>query len=393
MCVPFGTMTSSGASEIPAAALPPTVWALLDDRPGNTSQTRAVVEALGWPSVEKRLAFRPSARLHNRILDASLFGLRGESTATLTPPWPDLVVAAGRRSAPVVRYIGRASGGASRLVVLGRKAGDHADAFDLVATPAYARLFEHPKRFVTSVPFHGVTPAALARAADAWRERFHAFARPIVGVLVGGATGQFSLSPDTARRLGEDVVRVAADCGGSVIATTSRRTAPTAALAFASALRDVDLAHRWLPGTRADENPYRGLLALADELIVTADSESMLAEATASGRPVFVYPLPQRRSFSALRLPREFIAARATPGGTGAGALFARLIELGWSRPTRDLALMHEHLIERGHAGRFRTPYNRATSTPASELDAFVARVRGLFDSTEREPRRNGPSL
>ena len=66
----------------------------------------------------------------------------------------------------------------------------------------------------------------------------------------------------------------------------------------------------------------------------------------------------------------------------------------GWNFvPLETARAMHEHLIERGHAGRFRTPYNRATSTPASELDAFVARVRGLFDSTEREPRRNGPSL
>jgi mitochondrial fission protein ELM1 len=39
------------------------------------------------------------------------------------------------------------------------------------------------------------------------------------------------------------------------------------------------------------ENPYLGILALSDRLIVTAESISMISEALATGRPVHVLPL------------------------------------------------------------------------------------------------------
>ena len=50
-------------------------------------------------------------------------------------------------------------------------------------------------------------------------------------------------------------------------------------------------------GTLWDEtgdNPYFGILALADRLIVTAESISMISEALATGRPVHVLPLEGR---------------------------------------------------------------------------------------------------
>ena len=39
------------------------------------------------------------------------------------------------------------------------------------------------------------------------------------------------------------------------------------------------------------ENPYLGILALADRLIVTGESISMISEALVTGRPVHVLPL------------------------------------------------------------------------------------------------------
>jgi mitochondrial fission protein ELM1 len=42
-----------------------------------------------------------------------------------------------------------------------------------------------------------------------------------------------------------------------------------------------------------DENPYFGLLALADAIVVTSDSVSMVSEACATGKPVHVFSLGQ----------------------------------------------------------------------------------------------------
>jgi len=42
------------------------------------------------------------------------------------------------------------------------------------------------------------------------------------------------------------------------------------------------------------ENPYFGILGLSEYLVVTADSVNMATEATASGKPVYVWPVKSR---------------------------------------------------------------------------------------------------
>ena len=102
---------------------------------------RAQVAALhaAEPTVE------PPARRTRLGLDPSWL-------AQLAPPWPDLVIATGRHTAPVARWIGAAESRRSRLVQLGRKGGDVADRFDLAVTCAHFRLPPHPRRVETLVP-------------------------------------------------------------------------------------------------------------------------------------------------------------------------------------------------------------------------------------------------
>jgi mitochondrial fission protein ELM1 len=145
--------------------------------------------------------------------------------------------------------------------------------------------------------------------------------------------------------------------------------------------------HRWKPDDA--ENPYLGFLALADAIVITGDSESMLAEATALGRPVYVYPLPERPSFRLLRALREPVVARAQslrsgPRGTprpqqGLEYFCARLIERGFVRPTRDLDLLHQELYRRGVARPFGAPFAPVAGAPAGDLAAVSARVRALM--------------
>jgi hypothetical protein len=59
----------------------------------------------------------------------------------------------------------------------------------------------------------------------------------------------------------------------------------------------------------AGENPYFGLLALADAIVVTEDSVSMVSEAVATAAPVLLAPLPGRS-----RRIAAFMAGLATAG-------------------------------------------------------------------------------
>lgn len=369
----------------PPDGSPPRVWVLTDDRAGNTTQSLGLAEALGLPFEHKQLVPGPLSRLHNRLLGASIRGIDPRRSTPLQPPWPDLVIAAGRRTAPVALWIREQSAGRARLVQLGRKGSDRATLFDLAVAPAYCRLFPHPRRLELHGPLHRVTAQRLAEAREAWRERLAALPAPRIALLVGGTSGQYRLDVATARRLTRDVVRRAREAGGSVLATASRRTGGAAIEAVAGELADVP---HWLyrPGEAA-ENPYLGYLACADSFVVTADSESILAEATSLGKPVSIYPLPERPSFRLLHFFREAMLRRAVaqPLGPRATArpqqglerFCARLIERGFVRPSRDLSLLHEDLMRRGLAA----PYGEVpvpTSSPP-EIESVAREVRALL--------------
>ena len=78
---------------------------------------------------------------------------------------------------------------------------------------------------------------------------------------------------------------MAGDAGGSLLVSTSRRSAD-AAETLISGLGVPARVYRW---DDEGDNPYFGYLALADAFVVTGDSVSMCSEACYVTRPVYIY--------------------------------------------------------------------------------------------------------
>ncbi|MGE5547571.1 MAG: mitochondrial fission ELM1 family protein [Solirubrobacterales bacterium] len=261
------------------------VWVLADDRTGNVAQCVGVAEALGWPFELKDIRYDRLGSLPNLLRGATLLGVGGESRASLAPPWPRVVIAAGRRTAPVARWIKRKCGAFLAQIMDPGPGGR--DEFDLIVIPNHdGELAPSPNLLrVTGAP-HRVTAARLAAAVDEWRPKFEHLPRPWVGLSVGGTTRKRVFTPEMAADLGRRVARLAAENGGAVLVTTSRRTGAAAEAALLDAIPEPRFVHRWGgPGA----NPYFGFLACADILVVTGDSTSMACEACAAPAPVFIY--------------------------------------------------------------------------------------------------------
>lgn len=257
---------------------------LADDRPGHAAQALGVAEALGEPFQVHRLGYGALARLSLLLPRASLAGLDPASRGALLPPWPALVIAAGRRTAPVARWLKRRGGGVPRLVQL-MDPGDWRE-FDLLAIPAHDRPRADPRVVVTLGAPHRLHAETLQRGERVWRDRVARLPRPRIAVLVGGTSSHARWPAGWAERLAAEVEALANAQGGSLMLTTSRRTP-------ADAVRALDRngsvpAWRHVHGAPG-ENPYPGMLALADAVVVTADSASMLTEACATGRQVYAF--------------------------------------------------------------------------------------------------------
>lgn len=250
------------------------IWVLEDPRPGTAAQALGIAEALGLPF--RRIALGWSAWAGFALPWPSLLGLDPQSRAAFAPPWPRLVISAGRRAAPAARWL-RARGARS---VHCMRPGPGAADFDLLVLGRHDNPPIRPGILPILGATHRVTAAGLREAGLAF-PALGALPAPRVALLLGGPVRGLGLAAETATR----IVAAARALGGSVMASTSRRTGEEAAGAVAVALQGhPHTLFRW--GT-AGANPFLGVLAHADAVVVSADSVSMLSEALVTAAPVF----------------------------------------------------------------------------------------------------------
>lgn len=248
-----------------------------DGRAGHEAQTLGVAAALGATPDLRRLAPRAFFRL------LAPFGPADpRDAAALSPPWPDIAFAAGRRAIPALRRLKRLSGGRVFTVYFNRPATGTATA-DLIVAPRHDG-FTGENVITPATPANRLTPQMLAAAKAAPDPRIAALTGRRVALLVGGDSRHFRFSVDDAARLAAAVRRIFAD-GASIMATISRRTPASVARALAATLAEGP-GFLW---DGDDPNPYVSMLAGADAILVTADSVNMASEAAATGAPVHVF--------------------------------------------------------------------------------------------------------
>ena len=119
--------------------------------------------------------------------------------------------------------------------------------------------------------------------------RFAHLPRPSIAVLLGGSNGRYRLDASVAGRLASELAALARD-GFGVMVTPSRRTDP----AVTQILRDALLPRGGWVWDFTGDNTYFAMLSLADTILVTQDSVSMISEAAATAAPVMFISLPGR---------------------------------------------------------------------------------------------------
>ena len=354
----------------PPSASTPRVWLVTGYRAGERSQILALAEALGWPYELKQLAYRKAGMRTALLRGVGLQGIRVEASSPLTPPWPDLVISAGMRNEPVVRWIRAQTAGRTRLVHIGRPWAKH-EQFDLLITTPQYRLPERGNIIHNTGTLHRVTAERLALEADAWRAEYAHLPGPYLGVILGGNSGPYTLGENTAALIARRVSDLAEQMGASVLATSSARTPGKALQAFECNLSGPCDLYRWRPNDAA-HNPYFGILALSSALVVSADSISMLSEACATGKPVYMADL------AACGYPMR--ADSRVAGDFRLGALmYSALMRFGHARLSRDLRLVHRALLEQGRVVWLGERFEGALPSPPDDVGRVVRRVQALF--------------
>ena len=264
------------------------VWVLLGHKAGDNAQVMALADALGWPVEEKHIHARAWEIVPHLLAGPTVAGIDRRGSSPLDPPWPDLVISAGRRNEPVARWIRARAGGGVRLVHIGRPWA-RPECYDLVVTTPQYFLDPAPNVLLNPLPLHRIARDEVDAAAARHGPRLAHLPRPFTTVLIGGDSGPFVLTPEKGRRLAEGMNRMVAQTGGAALVSGSRRTPRAAASAFRAALDVPAECFWWDERDKRAENPYRAFLGLADRFVVTGESMSMLAEAGSLGRPLYIF--------------------------------------------------------------------------------------------------------
>ena len=286
-----GALTFPGAApKSPAMSDAATALILSEPLAGLQAQAIGLAEAARLPHELRTLTPRApwkwvAAKLWPKPLAAV--------ADSLWTPLPGLVIACGGMGAAVAAALRRGS----RTVVQVQHPRLDPRRFDLVVVNRHDGL-TGPNVVVTRTALHRATPERLAAAAAEWRDRFAHLPRPLVAVLIGGSNGRYRLDAAVATQLAGALADMARRDRVGLAVTPSRRTDRAAVQALRQALEPLD-AYVW---DGAGDNPYFGMLGLADAIVVTQDSVSMISEAAATAVPVLIAPLPGRSRRQAMFL-------------------------------------------------------------------------------------------
>ena len=185
-------------------------------------------------------------------------------------------------------WIARQSGWRTKLVLVTKPSG-MTRRFDLIIASAETQMPPLPNVLTVTLPLMRIDEGKVATAAATWRSRLAVLPRPLIGFMIGGPTGPFRFDDTVTERLLAVIDQVAA-AGGTPYLTTSRRTPEATIQALQARLPKSARLFRWTPD--APDNPYLGLLGLADGFVVTGDSISMLVEIAGLKKPLAILELP-----------------------------------------------------------------------------------------------------
>ncbi|MBA3576014.1 MAG: mitochondrial fission ELM1 family protein [Sphingomonas sp.] len=328
----------------------PRIWVFGGNRRGDDAQVYALAEELALPFETRTLVFNWRFLLSGKYMGASPVSVEKHvRERTLVPPWPDLIILAGKRAVPIALWVQEQSGGHTRLVLVGhpRVSPSH---FDLVfttrqyLTPEGASMRLQP---LTMSRYRN--PTKPTDEESCWLE---SLPRPHLLLMLGGETRHWAMRPQFVADYGEKLADRASRTGGSLIVVRSARTTEEVLDSLEGRLERAGCEWRVV---RHYFPRFPVLLHDADELFPTADSVSMISESVMTGKPVGIVP--------------------AEMNALGRLVLGSKM----WRNRARDLRRFWKYVIGHKLAGTVDEPV--ASSTPNPVVEA-AREVRALLEKT-----------
>ncbi len=306
-------------------------WIITEGMKGTENQCLGLVNAMGIEPTVKKIKLKQPWQVMSPWLYSTKFNPIGNESDLFAPPWPDLIVAAGRKSVAPALWVKEQAGEDCVLIQI-QNPYVSPSKFDFVITPQHDYI-EGDNVIKTVAGLHNICQEKLDEARESYKNQFSKLPEPRVAVLIGGDSKHHTLTPDSVNILARQLNQLAHD-GYGLMVTVSRRTGAENEKILRDTLTDKNI-YFW---DDTGENPYAGMLAWADVILVTEDSVSMTSEAVSTGKAVYIIKMEGNSD----RLDRF----HETLQKSGITRIFEGKIEQWQYEPPRDTEKVAKKIID-----------------------------------------------
>jgi len=259
------------------------VWALLDNRTGNRNQILGILSKLGFKFKSIEIKYNFFSILPNFFFQIFYKNYHINSSRHLYKGHcPDIIISCGRRTATVA-------------LELKKKFDFKPFCIHLM----YPRFTLFKKNFnLIFIPYHDKVRKSKAiikclgspSNVKLLKITDHEHEKPVIFLILGGDNKNYILSIHEVDKLINKIVNGLSDRKGTLLITTSRRSSKALIEKVNQMKKEISVIKEvYHPNISKNKNPYIKNLSIANEIVVTGDSISMISDACETGKPVRIY--------------------------------------------------------------------------------------------------------
>ena len=199
---------------------------------------------------------------------------------------PDLIISCGRKSVIPSIFLKRKNSKIFTIHIQDPKVGF--ENFDAIVAPEHDNL-KGDNIYTSKGAIHYITELEISKARQYLVDKIKG--EKIVSLILGGPNKYYNFNSDQMINIFNQIKSIFVSEGYKLIIIPSMRTPKEI----------IDLAIREMSSyghvvNKVDKQAYLSAYALANYVIVTCDSTSMISEAATSGKPVFVAHMKAKKN-------------------------------------------------------------------------------------------------
>jgi len=209
--------------------------------------------------------------------------------------YADFIISCGSANEPVNIFL-KYENGAKNIIIM-KPSYTNPKKANLLFVPFHDQIKERKNivQLVGAPSF--INSEVINKSADRLRREIPDNSNFKFGVLIGGDSKNFNFTENIANLLTQHLTTVLQNNNASLYLTTSRRTPQKVEEILKNELANLNNTKLFVDA-KIDRRPYilPSILGVADAIVVSEDSVSMISESLASKKPIFVFRLCKKKN-------------------------------------------------------------------------------------------------